>query len=97
MTAARRLHVLVEGLVQGVGFRHRVYMEARRLGLTGWVRNLNDGRVEAVFEGEAAVLESMLAWCADGPVLARVSEVCHEWSDAAREFDGFEITFGATR
>lgn len=92
-----RLHVWVEGLVQGVGFRHRVYMEACRLGLTGWVRNLDDGRVEAVFEGDAAVLESMLAWCAEGPVLARVSQVRHEWSDTDPEFADFEITFGATR
>lgn len=89
-----RLHLFVEGLVQGVGFRHRVYMEARKLGLTGWVRNLDDGRVEAVFQGESSSLESMLAWCADGPVLARVSRVQHEWSDgAAPEFRGFDITF----
>ena len=94
MTAPRRLHVYVEGLVQGVGYRHRIYMEASRLGLTGWVRNLEDGRVEALFEGDTPILESMLTWCAEGPVLARVSRVHREWSDSPREFDGFKITFG---
>ena len=94
MTSHRRLHIVVEGLVQGVGFRHGVYMEARRGGLTGWVRNLDDGRVEATFEGESALLESMLAWCAEGSGIARVSRVLHEWSDGSdAEFDSFEITF----
>ena len=67
-----RFHVLVRGLVQGVWFRESTRHEATRLGVCGWVRNLPDGRVEAVFEGTPAAVEAMLAWAERGPVHARV-------------------------
>lgn len=70
-----RMEVVVHGRVQGVWYRASTREEARRLGLDGWVRNLPDGSVEAVFEGEAAALEAMLAWCRVGPPGARVSRV----------------------
>jgi len=76
---ARRLHVFIQGLVQGVGFRYATCYQARALGLTGWVRNCFDGRVEAEFEGPKDALEHMLAWCRQGPALSRVTGVDVEW------------------
>jgi acylphosphatase len=70
--AARRAHVWVSGRVQGVGFRWYTREEAMRRGLAGWVRNLPDGRVEAVFEGPPDRVASMLEWCRTGPRLAGV-------------------------
>jgi len=76
----KRVRVLVSGRVQGVGFRAATRREATRLGLSGWVRNLPDGRVEAEFEGAASAVERAIAWCASGPPGAEV-EAC-ERSDA---------------
>lgn len=73
MSTARRF--LVSGRVQGVGFRAFVTEAARGLGLSGWVRNLADGRVEAVAEGDAAALDSLASALARGPLLARVDRV----------------------
>ena len=70
-----RLHVLVSGRVQGVGFRWATQAKAVELGLNGWVRNLPDGRVEAEFEGDAAVLDAMESWCRVGPRMALVTAV----------------------
>jgi acylphosphatase len=70
-TVAR--HVLVSGRVQGVGFRWHARAKAEELALAGWVANLEDGRVEAWLEGEAAAVEAMLAWLARGPSAARVT------------------------
>ena len=88
-----RLHVVIEGLVQGVGYRHATYIEARKLGLAGWVKNLPDGRVEACFEGDRATLESILTWCRRGPFLSKVEEAESNWEPASGEFSSFEITF----
>ena len=70
-----RVHVWVSGRVQGVGYRFATCEQAERLGLGGWVRNLGDGRVEAVFEGPAAEVAQALAWCQRGPAGAWVSDV----------------------
>ncbi len=70
-----RLHVLVSGRVQGVWFRAWTQQEAERRGLSGWVRNLSDGRVEAVFAGPRDRVEEMVAACREGPPLARVEDV----------------------
>jgi len=67
-----RVRVFVEGRVQGVSFRYYTWQEATRLGISGWVRNLADGRVEGVYEGPRAAVEDMLAWTRRGPLLARV-------------------------
>jgi acylphosphatase len=73
-----RAHVLVSGLVQGVGYRYSTVDRAEKLGLDGWVRNLPDGRVEAVFEGERAAVEAMIRWCRRGPSAAVVQNVTVE-------------------
>jgi len=69
------LQVMIRGRVQGVGYRAWVEDEALRLGLEGWVRNRRDGTVEAVFSGEGAVVEQMIAACRRGPSAARVEAV----------------------
>lgn len=84
------LHVWVSGRVQGVFFRDTTRCEARALGLTGWVRNLGDGRVEAVFYGTRSACESALAFVHRGPAQAQVSGVEHAWEraeDAPAAFD----------
>ena len=70
-----RVHVFVEGRVQGVWFRDSAWQEATRLRITGWVRNLQDGRVEAVYEGSREAVEEMLAWTNRGPERADVTGV----------------------
>jgi acylphosphatase len=70
-----RVRVFVTGRVQGVFFRGTCAAEARRLGVVGWVRNVPEARVEAVFEGPEAAVEAMVAWCRHGPNLARVDGV----------------------
>ena len=71
-------HVMIRGRVQGVGYRAWVDHEARGRNLEGWVRNLRDGRVEAVFAGEDDVVAAMITACRRGPSLARVEDVQHE-------------------
>jgi acylphosphatase len=87
----QRLHVHIRGLVQGVGFRYATYRKANELGLTGWVRNAPDGRVEAQFEGNKAQLDAMLAWCHEGPYLAGVEHVDAAWEPGPPQFHAFEI------
>lgn len=84
-----RAHVFVSGIVQGVSFRWYTIQNARRLGVGGWVRNLADGRVEAVFEGREEAVRHMVDWCAAGPPAARVSSVDVAWEEpeGLAEFD----------
>jgi acylphosphatase len=70
-----RCRVLISGQVQGVNFRHTCRMMAQERGVNGWVRNLPDGRVEAVFEGTDADVEQLVEWARHGPVLASVDDV----------------------
>jgi len=86
-----RLHVLISGRVQGVGFRYSTYHEAQALGLTGWVRNVSDGRVEAEFEGPQSSLEQMLSWCRVGPRLAKVTHVDVAWETGEPRHDAFRM------
>ena len=78
----RRLHAVVLGRVQGVGYRATTLDEARRLGLAGWVRNRVDGRVEVLAEGAEAKLNLFLAYLHRGPLGAHVSSVAADWDDA---------------
>lgn len=91
--APRRVHLLIRGDVQGVGFRGHVRARASALGLRGWVRNLADGRVEVVAEGEAEPLELLIAWCRRGPTMAEVEEVDIRWEPYRGEFEWFEIVW----
>lgn len=86
-----RLHAIVEGYVQGVGFRMFVQTTANALGVNGWVRNLWNGNVEVVAEGEKSVLEKLNYYLLEGPRGADVINVHSEWLDATNEFERFQV------
>ncbi|MFP4045893.1 MAG: acylphosphatase [Candidatus Aenigmatarchaeota archaeon] len=86
-----RAHLFISGLVQGVFFRKNTKRQAKKRDLVGWVRNLDDGRVEAVFEGEKDNLEGMIEWCHQGPRLADIERVETEWEDPTDELESFRI------
>jgi len=85
--------VFVSGFVQGVFFRHRTREEARRHDVTGWVRNLADGRVEAILEGEKDDVETVVAFCRKGPSGAIVRDVKVIWEEPTEEFKDFLIRY----
>lgn len=89
----KRVHVFISGRVQGVFFRAETQRAAMGLNLTGWVRNVADGRVEAVFEGENANVEKMLVWCHHGPPASRVQEFVVEKEIYIGEFTDFGIKY----
>jgi acylphosphatase len=89
----KRVRVLIDGRVQGVCFRMETRRAAEERGVEGWVRSLPNGKVEAVFEGEDAKVQSMLQWCETGPPLARVNRVEVENETPADEFEGFRIAY----
>ena len=89
--AQKRIHLVVRGRVQGVFFRASSQREARRLGLTGWVKNRNDGAVEIVAEGEEDQVKDFLAWAQHGPSTARVDKVETRWRSYTGEFPDFRI------
>lgn len=86
----KRVHAMVSGDVQGVGYRYTLQHVARQAGVTGWVRNLRDGRVEAELEGEGAAVDTALAWMRAGPSGGRVGAVETE-QIAPLGGTGFEI------
>ena len=90
MTDRTRAHVYVTGRVQGVFYRATTREEARERGIDGWVRNLDDGRVEAVFEGPSEGVEAMVEWCHEGSDRARVDGVEADYGDP-EGIEGFEI------
>lgn len=90
-TDAVRRHVWVSGRVQGVSYRYSCEMEAAKHPVTGWVRNLPDGRVEAVFEGPAEAVAAMVLWCRTGPPYASVTDV-EVTSESAQGLTRFQVT-----
>jgi acylphosphatase len=86
-----RLHIVVQGLVQGVGFRYFVYHHATKLDLAGWVRNLFNGDVEIEAEGERSLLESFIEEVKVGPRSASVKDLRIEWKTYENEYSAFEI------
>lgn len=86
-----RAHVRISGLVQGVFFRDSTRQKAEDLTLAGWVKNLPDGRVEAVFEGPPDRVREMLRWCEEGPRQASVENVDTDIEDPAGDLSGFEV------
>jgi acylphosphatase len=85
-----RAHVFVSGHVQGVYYRATTRDTARQHGIDGWVKNLDDGRVEAVFEGPEADVETMVEWCHTGSPAASVEDVSVEYEQPAG-LDGFRV------
>ena len=90
MTDRTRAHVYVSGKVQGVYFRATTREEARKQDVDGWVRNLDDGRVEAVFEGPEEDVESLIEFCHEGSKAARVDDVEVSYGEPQGE-DGFRV------
>ncbi len=89
-----RVHLYIKGYVQGVFYRAGTRDTAARLGLHGWVRNLPDGNVEAVFEGPVDKVQKAVQWCRDGPPGAKVLKIDEKWQDYVGEFNGFEVKYG---
>ncbi|WP_457555818.1 acylphosphatase [Candidatus Pyrohabitans sp.] len=87
----KRVHVFISGRVQGVFYREYTRRKAQELGVKGWVRNLPDGRVEAVFEGEDRAVDEMVRWCWEGSPYASVTKVEAKEEEYTGEFEGFEI------
>jgi len=90
MTDRTRAHVFVTGRVQGVFYRATTRDQARERGVDGWVKNLDDGRVEAVFEGPEDAVAAMVEWCHEGSDRARVKDVTVEYGEP-EGLDGFDI------
>ncbi len=88
-----RAHVFISGRVQGVFFRSETRREARRHNVTGWVRNLSDGRVEAVFEGEQGDVDELIEFCRRGPAGARVAKIEVNKEAYTGEVDEFRISW----
>jgi len=91
MESGERAHVHVSGQVQGVFFRDSARDKAEQLGLTGWVRNLPDGRVEMLFEGPSEKVREMVRWCKEGPSRAEVESVDSEFETPRGDLAGFEV------
>lgn len=91
----RRVHAFIEGRVQGVGYRYYARERAEELGLCGWVRNVHDGRVEVLVEGEDERVSEFLEWCRGGPPSAIVRGVQVDEERPTGEFSSFVIAMGA--
>ena len=91
MEGGERAHVYVSGQVQGVFFRDSAREKAEQLGLAGWVRNIPDGRVEALFEGPSERVREMVRWCEEGPSHADVESVETEFEASREDLTGFEV------
>ena len=92
-TPQKCLYARVYGMVQGVGFRYSTVERARRLGLSGYARNMSDGSVEVLAEGRVQDLQALLKWINQGPPMARVSEVKHRYVRFSGSYRGFGVEF----
>ena len=88
-----RATVRIQGQVQGVNYRANTRQAAKRHEVKGWVRNLPDGDVEAVFEGEENRVRRLIEWCRSGSPAARVENIDVDWGEYTGEFDTFEIAY----
>lgn len=89
----KRAHLYISGRVQGVFFRANTREKAQMYGLKGWVKNLPDGRVEVLAQGEKEKLEKLITWCHSGPPSASVTNVEVNWEKPDGNFDRFEIRY----
>jgi acylphosphatase len=90
----KRAHVFISGTVQGVFFRSKTKQYADQYDVKGWVRNLPDGRVEAVFEGENEAVNALIEFCKHGPAGSRVTNIDLRWESYTGEFDKFKVKYG---
>jgi acylphosphatase len=88
-----RAHIFASGKVQGVFYRGNIRKRAEKLGVSGWVKNLADGRVEAIFEGDKEEVEEMVNWARKGPIWAKIEALDVIWEDYLGEFNSFEIRY----
>ena len=88
-----RAHVVVSGMVQGVFFRASAREQAAARGLTGWVKNTAEARVEAIFEGEKQLVEAMIEWCKIGPPSSSVEELKVTWEEPKSDHTAFTIRY----
>jgi len=86
-------HLIVSGLVQGVGFRYFVMNQARRMKLTGWVKNLHTGEVEICVEGSRGLIESLIQNLRVGNGWSRVNDIQIQWEKITNQYTGFDITY----
>jgi len=93
MVDKHRVHIFVSGRVQGVFFRDFTYRKANELGLTGWVRNTNDGKVEIIAEGEKEKINQLIETVKIGPSSAKVKDCKIEWLECFDEFSDFKIIY----
>ncbi len=91
--AQKRIHIFYSGRVQGIGFRYTAQDIAEGLGLKGWVKNLNDGRVEIVAEGDEKTIKDFLDKILKGQIGRYIADVELAWEKSTKEFDSFEIAF----
>lgn len=89
-----RARIVVSGRVQGVMFRESMRRQAEAHGVSGWVRNLPDGRVEAILEGDEPDVDALIEWSRRGPSRARVDATEVAWEEHTGEFEGFDVLFG---
>lgn len=87
----QQAHVFISGTVQGVGYRYFVRSNAKNFGLTGWVRNAEDGGVEAVLQGDKEKIAEMIGLCRKGPMLSEVEHIGFEWEESTETFTDFII------
>jgi acylphosphatase len=88
----KSVRLVLDGEVQGVCFRMYARETAQRLGVTGWIRNLQDGAVEAMAEGDEEALSRFVEWCRHGPPYAHVTRITEQYSNASESFSSFDIT-----
>ena len=93
MDGKKRVRLKISGRVQGVCFRMETQKAAASRGVSGWVKNLPDGRVEAVLEGDEPSVNSLVQWCGNGPALSRVEDVVLKEEPYSGEYSSFDITY----
>lgn len=87
----KRVRILIEGKLQGANFRYHTQQEAQKLGLTGFVRNLSDGRIEIDAQGDDASVEKILAWCQEGPQSAQLKSILFRYDEPAEHGTDFVV------
>lgn len=93
MTTQKRFEATITGRVQGVGFRYFVQREASKLGLTGEVKNLADGGVRVIAEGDESALKKLIQKLHEGPSLSHVQQVAVNWENFLNQYSGFDVTY----